>query len=65
MVQAVVRCGPMFRHSRKVSMPAKELTLVLAELTLGLNESLFPGVHVTLVVFQKLVVVVHQLGSIV
>lgn len=54
----------MFRHSRKVSMSAKELALVLAELTLGLSELLFPGVHAALVVFQKTVVVVHQLGSI-
>ena len=65
MVQAVVGSGPMFRHSRKVSMSTKELALVLAELTLGLNELLFPGVHAVLVVFQKTVVVVHQLGSIV
>jgi hypothetical protein len=46
-------------------MPAKELILVLAELALGLNESPFPGVRAPLVVFQKAVVIVDQLGSIV
>jgi hypothetical protein len=46
-------------------MSAKELTLALAELALGLNESLVPGVHAATVVFQKTVVVVHQLGGIV
>lgn len=65
MVQTVVGSGPVFRHSRKVSMPAKELILVLAELALGLNESPFPGVRAPLVVFQKAVVIVDQLGSIV
>jgi hypothetical protein len=46
-------------------MPAKELILVLAELALGLNEAPFPGVRAALVVFQKAIVIVDQLGSIV
>ena len=66
-IQVDIGRDQMFRHSRKVIVPAKELTLVLAECSIRLRELPLPSVHVALAltVFQKAVVIAHHLGRIV
>ena len=67
MIQVDVVCDQVFCHPRKVVVPVQELTLVLAQVSIRLNELPLPGVHVTLAltVFHKAIVLVHQLDRIV
>jgi len=60
-------CDQVFCHPRKVIVPVQELALVLAQVSIRLNELPFPSVHVTLAltVFHKAIVLVHQLDRIV
>lgn len=66
-IQVDIGCDQVIRHSRKVVVPVQALTLVLAQVSIRLNELPLPSVYVTLAltVFHKVIVLVHQLGRIV
>lgn len=64
-IQAVVGRDPVFRLSRKVTMPAEKLFLVLTESLVRAGEHLLPSISAVLTVFHEAAIPLDQPSSVV
>jgi hypothetical protein len=58
-IQAVIGRDPVFRLSRKVTMPAEKLFLVLTEALVRLSEHMLPSISGVLAVFHEAAIPLH------